>query len=311
VIATFKELIKATGGLRSQRIAVANPSNAETFEAIRIAAEVLPVSFLLIGVDSVLRRGIQEHHIAPARITMVGVSDVGEAIQTAVHAVGQGGAGVLMKGSVDTASLMKAVLAEGSGLRTGKTLSDVFAFEFPDPSGTRLMMITDGGLNLSPDLRTKVDLIRNAVFVAHALGIALPRVAVLSASEFVNPSLPSSVDAAELTRMNESGLITGCIVGGPFALDNALSPDAAGEKGIRSEVAGRADILLAPSIEAANMLAKSTTYLGGYPSGHVIVGAASPILIPSRADKHDAKVNSIALGIVMAQAASAEGEKRL
>jgi phosphate butyryltransferase len=186
----------------------------------------------------------------------------------------------------------------------------VFVFEYPGPAGARLVMITDGGLNLAPDLKTKVDLIQNAVALAHVLGNPRPLVAVLSASEFVNPALPSSVDAALLAKMNERGQITGCVVDGPLALDNAISPEAAGEKNIGSGVAGRADILLAPSIEAANLLAKSTTYFAGYPLGHVIVGAAAPVLIPSRADKRDAKVNSIALGLMMARELRAPKEKK-
>jgi phosphate butyryltransferase len=144
-----------------------------------------------------------------------------------------------------------------------------------------------------------VDLIHSAVAVAHALGNDLPKVAVLSATEFVNPGLPSSVDAALLAAMNRRGQIGGCIVDGPLALDNAISSEAAGEKGISSPVAGEADILVAPSIEAANLLAKATTYFAGLRLAHVIVGARVPVLIPSRADRSDAKLLSVALGMVM------------
>jgi phosphate butyryltransferase len=301
LITTFDALINEAGKVPSRRIAVANPANAETFEAIHTALERFPVGFILTGDETALRSGINSSSIDPARVVIVHAPGP-EAVPAAVTSVAKGEAGVLMKGSVDTATLMKAVLREGSPLRTGNTLSDVFLFEYPDPAGTRLVMITDGGLNLAPDLKIKIDLIRNAVAVGHALGMAQPRVAVLSASEFVNPNLPSSVDAALLAKMSERGQITGCTVDGPLALDNAISPEAAGEKRIASGVAGRADILLAPSIEAANLLAKGTTYFAGYPLGHVIVGAAAPILIPSRADRRAAKVNSIALGLLMANA---------
>jgi phosphate butyryltransferase len=300
VVTSFEALLAAARDLPPLRVAVVNPANAETFEAIRSASERLPISFLLTGEESAMRDGLKTHGIDSAKVTITGTHDTDAAIRSAIGAVASGEAGMLMKGSVDTATLMKAVLTEGSGLRTGRTLSDVFIFEYPDPRGKRLVMITDGGLNLAPDLKTKVDLILNAVAVAHALGNPRPLVAVLSASEFVNPALPSSVDAALLAKMNERGLIPGCVVDGPLALDNAISSDAAHEKNIGSAVAGRADILLAPGIEAANLLAKSTTYFAGYPLGHVIVGAAAPILIPSRADKCDAKVHSIALGMVMA-----------
>jgi phosphate butyryltransferase len=297
-ITTFDALIHETRKSPARRIAVAHPANAETFEAIRIALDSLPVEFVLTGDEAALTAGIRPLSVDPARVRIVHAPGP-NAVPAAISVIAKGEADVLMKGSVDTATLMKAVLADGSPMRTGRTLSDVFLFEFPDPSGTRLVMITDGGLNLAPDLKAKVDLIRNAVSVGHALGIAEPRVAVLSASEFVNPALPSSVDAALLSKMNERGQITGCIVDGPLALDNAISPEAAGEKKIDAGVAGRADILLAPTIEAANLLAKSTTYFAGYQLGHVVVGATAPILIPSRADKRSAKVNSIALGLLM------------
>jgi phosphate butyryltransferase len=204
-----------------------------------------------------------------------------------------------MKGSIDTSTMMRAVLQESAGLRTGRLLSDIFIFEFPPRSENKLIMITDGGVTVSQDLKAKVDLIRNAVFVAHALGNRDPKVAVLSATEFVQPALASTIDAAALSKMNERGQIKGCVVDGPLALDNAISPEAAAEKGIRSDVAGHADILLAPSIESANALAKSTTYFAGYRLAHVIVGSKIPILIPSRADTSDARLLSIAIGMLM------------
>ena len=153
----------------------------------------------------------------------------------------------------------------------------------------------------SPDLKAKVELIINAVQVAHALGNPRPRVAVLSATEFVQAGLQSTLDAAALAKMSDRGQIKGCVVDGPFALDNALSDGAAAEKKITSEVAGKAEILLAHTIEAANSLAKSTTYLAGFRLAHVIVGAKVPILIPSRADTSDAKLLSIALGVLMCE----------
>jgi phosphate butyryltransferase len=161
-------------------------------------------------------------------------------------------------------------------------------------------MITDGGMTLAPDLNNKVELINNAVEVAHAIGNPNPKVAVLSATEFVLANLPSTLDAAALSKMNERGQIKGCLVDGPFGLDNAISEEAAAEKAIASPVAGHAEILLAANIESANSLAKSTTYFAGLRLAHVIVGGRVPILIPSRADKSDAKVLSVALGVIMA-----------
>ncbi|HTY39164.1 MAG TPA: phosphate acyltransferase, partial [Bacteroidota bacterium] len=201
----------------------------------------------------------------------------------------------------DTSTMMKGVLHEESGVRTGRLLSDIFILEFPPRTGNRFIMITDGGMTLAPDLKNKVELIINAVEVAHALGNPNPKVAVLSATEFVLPNLQSTIDAAALSKMNERGQIKGCTVDGPFALDNAVSSEAADEKRINSPVAGKAEILIAANIESANSLAKSTTFFAGLRLAHVIVGGTVPILIPSRADKSDAKLLSVALGVIMSE----------
>jgi phosphate butyryltransferase len=203
---------------------------------------------------------------------------------------------------------MKAVLKDGAGIRTGRLLSDIFLLEFPERPENKFIMITDGGMTLAPDLKNKVELIRNAVEVAHALGNENPRVAVLSATEFIVPSLQSTLDAAALSKMNDRGQIKGCTVDGPFALDNAISMEAAEEKGIKSPIAGRAEILVAANIESANSLAKSTTYFAGLRLAHVIVGGRVPVLIPSRSDKSDAKLLSIALGVIMSEHDELEGE---
>ena len=274
MIRNFEELLRAakqtTGGEVSRTVLVVGPVNAETAEAIREARERLGLQFVFAELSA------------------------------AVDAMASGAAGILMKGGVDTASLIKAALKPESGLRTGRLLSDVFVFEYAARPENRLVMITDGGLNIAPDLEAKVQLIRNAVAVAHALGNPNPKVAALSASEFVKENMLSSVDAAALARMNAAGEIAGCVVAGPLALDNALDAAAAAEKGIRGAVAGAAEILLCPTIECANMLAKSTVYIGNARLAHVIVGAKIPILIPSRADKSDAKLLSLALGMMMA-----------
>ncbi len=274
MIRNFEELLQAakqtTGGEVSRTVLVVGPVNVETAEAIREARERLGLQFVFAELSA------------------------------AVEAMASGAAGILMKGAVDTATLIKAALKPESGLRTGRLLSDVFVFEYAARPENRLVMITDGGLNIAPDLEAKVQLIRNAVAVAHALGNANPKVAALSASEFVQPNMASSVDAAALAQMNAAGEIAGCVVAGPLALDNALDAAAAAEKGIRGAVAGAAEILLCPTIECANMLAKSTVYIGNARLAHVIVGAKIPILIPSRADKSDAKLLSLALGMMMA-----------
>ncbi len=218
------------------------------------------------------------------------------AARAAVRSVRQGEADILLKGKIRTGPFLKIVLDASAGLRTGRLLSDVFIFEMTNQPETRLLMITDGGVSPAPNLDQKIQILRNAVEVAHSLGNQVPKVAVLSAVETVHSEMPSTIDAAILTMMNRRGQIKDCVVDGPLALDNAVSEAAAALKQLDSEVAGRADILLCPNIESANMLAKSTTYFSGYRLAHVIMGAAAPVLIPSRADSDDAKLLSIALG---------------
>lgn len=298
-IRSFDELLERAAALPRKRILVVAPANTETLRAVAQAMEHLPVSPLLIGDAQVIERELRAAGADPARADIEHRPDVRAALERTIEIARTGGADVLLKGSVDTGTLMRAVLQESAGLRTGGLLSDVLMAELPAGPSRRLLLITDGGLTLSPDLKEKADIIRNAVRVAHALGMALPKVAVLSASEFVLPALPSSLDAAALVRMQERGQITGCIVDGPLALDTAVSPEAATEKNLQSPVAGAADILVAPGIETGNVLGKSVTYFAGYRVAHVIVGARLPILIPSRADKADAKLLSIAAGMLM------------
>lgn len=296
-VSNFDQMLERAISLPPRTVAVVNPNNAETFSAIAQACATMKTHFILYGSEEVLEDGVSSLLAeSRARVEAVACDGVAEGLSMAVRSIAEGRADILMKAGVDTSTMMKAVLSEDSGLTTGKILSDVFVFEHPPGSDARLIMITDGGINLAPDLKTKVELIGNALCVARALGNANPRVAVLSASEFVNPKLQSTLDAAALSKMNERGQIKGCEVDGPLALDNALSPRAAEEKGIKSTVAGKADILLAPDIETANSLAKGTTYFAGLRLAHVVVGARAPILIPSRSDKSDAKFLSIALG---------------
>ncbi len=257
---------------------------------------------ILVGDPALIQQTLTQ--LAPEMVDQFQIEpakDDYEIAAKAVKLVLEGQAEILMKGKIKTGTLFKAILDKNCGLRTGKLMSDVFVFEFPERSGNQLLMITDGGITLAPDLDQKIQLIENAVNVAHALGNSKPKVAILSAVETVNPELPSTVDAAILAKMNQRGQITGCVIDGPLALDNAISPRAAQEKGIDSQVAGHAEILLCPNIESANMLAKGTTYFAALPLAHTCVGAKAPILIPSRADTAAAKLFSIALSVVVAE----------
>ena len=296
MITSFAELRSAALLNSGRRVIIVAPHGQEILAAAREAESFLGVQCVLVG-D---RKKIAAEP-ATAKMEIHEASSPQEALTTSLALINDGKGDILMKGSVDTSTLMKAVLEETAGLRTGRVLSDVVALEYGEGTEQRLVMITDGGVVTTPDLKTKRDLILNAVEVAHALGIELPKVAVLSATEFVNPALPSTLDAAALSKMCERGQIPGCLVDGPLALDNALSPEAAEEKGLRSPVAGHADILVGHSIEVSNSLAKGATYFAGLMLAHVIVGAKVPILISSRTDKSDARLLSMAMGVLMAR----------
>ncbi len=235
----------------------------------------------------------------PARLRdceIVDAPDEASAVLKAVELVRGGQGQILLKGKTQTATLLHAVLDREAGLRTGRLLSDAFIFEYPAKDGRRLVCITDGGINLQPDLTAKKQILENAVNLYHHLGYSRPRVACLSAVETVLPGHGPSNDAAALARMAHGGQITDCEVEGPLSLDLSISPEAVAKKGHTGEVAGRADVLLCPEIISANLLAKSTTYFAEYRLAHVIMGATAPVLIPSRSDTADAKMLSIALG---------------
>ena len=202
-----------------------------------------------------------------------------------------------MKGLINTADLLRAVLDKEVGLRTGRVLSHAAIYELP--GFDRLITVTDGGMNIAPDLKQKADIIQNAVAVSKVLGISPAKVAVLAAVEVVNPDMPVTLEAAALAKMAERGQIKGAIVDGPLALDNAVEPEAAKHKGIQSAVAGQADILLVPNIEAGNILGKALVYMGPGKIAGLILGAAKPVIVTSRADSHEAKIISIALGALL------------
>lgn len=300
MIQNLDELLGAAQTAGPLTALVVWPGNDETFAAIRDARQRLPLRFMIAGDGAAIRAALGD---AP-EIDILDCGDVESALTASVEALSRGQAQILLKGGVDSATLLKAVLRPETRVRTGRLLSDVFVFEYAASDAEKLVMITDGGLNIAPDLQAKVQLIRNAVEVAHALGNANPKVAVLAATEFVQADMPSTLDAAALTQMNERGQIRGCVVDGPLALDTALDRKAADEKRLRSAVAGAADILVCPSIECANAVAKCTTYVGRARLAHVVAGARIPILIPSRADASDAKLFSLALGMIMSGAAA-------
>lgn len=229
------------------------------------------------------------------------IEDVTEPAAAAQHAaamVREGRAEALMKGSQHTDELMSVIVSRAAGLRTARRISHVFVMVIPGHE--RLLLITDAAINIAPDLIVKADIVRNAIDVAHAIGIAEPRIALLSAVETVNPGIPSTVDAAALRDMARRGEIAGGIVDGPLAFDNAISVEAARIKGISSPVSGRVDILVVPALEAGNILYKSLVYLGAAVAAGVVLGARVPVILTSRADSPESRTASAAVACLIA-----------
>jgi phosphate butyryltransferase len=228
------------------------------------------------------------------------VSATENAVETAVRLAHEGSIDILMKGHLRTDELLRPVLDKKKGLRTGRLLCDVALFEHQDAEGQRLAAITDGGVNVLPTLEQKKQIVLAAIEVLHCLGVTRPRIAIMSAVEVVSDAMPSTLDADALTQMGVKGVFGDAEVFGPLALDNALMDWAAKAKGISHPVAGHADCLVVPSVEAGNLLAKAISLLAQRRFGHIVVGARTPILIPSRAESAEDKVNGLALGVLYA-----------
>ncbi len=274
-------------------MSVAAPEEPAVLAAVRTACDLGLVAPILCGDQHQIERCAADAGIALQDMRIEECVDAAAAARRAVSLVAAGEAEMVMKGLVDTAVLLGAVLDKESGLRSGRVLSHLAIFElagYPRPLG-----LTDAAMNIAPDLETKTAILENAVAAFHRLGYAEPRVAVLAAKEKVNPKMPATVDAAALAEANRNGTISGCLVDGPFALDNAVDADAAVTKGIDSPVAGCADILLVPTIESGNVLYKALAFLTESRHAGVVVGARAPIVLTSRADSMEAKLDSIAL----------------
>ncbi|MEN3038503.1 MAG: bifunctional enoyl-CoA hydratase/phosphate acetyltransferase [Candidatus Kryptonium sp.] len=299
MIRNFQELIEKVKGT-SKTIAVISAHQETALSAAIEARKQKIANSILIGDSQKISEMLKELGEDPKNFEIIEEKDPTKSVLIGTSLVREGKAQIILKGKVDTTTLMKGVLNKETGLRTGKLLSDVFVFEYPEKKGeSKFILMSDGGVVLNPTLEQKIEIIKNAVEVAYKLGFENPKVAVLSATELVIEELTSTTDALKLKQLNIEGKITGCIVDGPLALDLAISEESALEKGIKSEVAGKADILIVPNIESGNILGKSLTYFAHYKIGHVIAGAKAPVLIPSRSDKMEAKLNSIALGVLM------------
>ncbi|HSO57542.1 MAG TPA: phosphate butyryltransferase [Paenisporosarcina sp.] len=292
------DLIKQASASDKNVVAVASAADLEVMEAVSMAIEHDMASFRLYDKEQKLKEMMVQHFphlLNHPKIFTQHVKDDQQAAKAAVKSVHLNEANVLMKGHIPTALILKAVLNPDFGLRTGSVLSHVAAFEIN--GFDRLILVTDAAMNIAPDLAQKAQIVQNAVMVAHSIGIENPVVAALAAVETVNPSMQPTLDAASLVAMNIRGQIRGCVIDGPVALDNAISVEAAHHKGLTGQHAGQADILLVPNIEAGNILYKSLVYFARAKVGAVIVGAKAPIVLTSRADSADSKLNSLALAI--------------
>jgi phosphate butyryltransferase len=293
-------ILKATQ-LENYTVAIAAAEDEEVIEAVTEAIKHNMAKFLLFGNEDEIVRLIEKNDsrlLDHPSIKIIHTKTKQLAAEGAVRAASQNEADVLMKGNIPTSVILKAVLNKEYGLRTGNVLSHLAVFEVT--GFEKLIFLTDAAMNIAPDLEQKVQIINNSVQIARRLGVETPKVAPLAAVEVVNPVMQATLDAALLTTMNKRGQIKNCVIDGPLALDNAISLSAAEHKGIVSEVAGQADILLVPTIEVGNVLYKSLVYFSKAKVGAVIAGAKVPIVLTSRADSAESKLFSLALAICSA-----------
>lgn len=295
---SFKDLLELAKNRGPKKISVAVAQDHEVLSAVKHATELGIVDPILVGDKEKIIEISKEINFDLTNIEIIDEKDGAKGCRIATELVSSGNAHILMKGLIDTGIIMKQVLDNEIGLRTGNVISHVAVFDVP--TYHKIFFVTDAAMNIAPDLQQKKEILENAVVLAKSLDIDCPKVAVIAAKEKVSPKMEATVHAKELADMNKRGEITGCLVDGPLALDNAVSKESAILKGIHSEVAGDADILLAPTIEAGNVLYKALTFLGNAKSAGLIIGTKAPIVLTSRADNEEAKLNSIALAVLMA-----------
>jgi len=299
MIKNFEEVLSLAQSQSTKKVAVAVAQDKPVLEAIKDASDIGLVEAILVGNSSKIEDVAKEIRMDLSKFEIVHEPDAAKAALKAVELVSTGKADMVMKGLVDTANFLRAVLNKEKGLRTGKLMSHVAVFEVPGID--RLLFITDAAFNMYPELKEKIDIVNNAVTVAKAVGIETPKVAPVCAVEVVNPDMPATLDASNLSKMSDRGQIKGCIIDGPLALDNALSEEAAAHKGITGPVAGKADILLMPNIEAGNIMYKTLSYTTNSKSGALLVGTSAPVVLTSRNDSHETKMNAIALAALVAE----------
>ncbi len=294
----LERLLKAVSSMPALKTAVVHPVGASALQGAVEAAEEGLIVPILIGPKKRIETAAKKAKLNISDYELVDTEHSHASAKLAVEMARDGKAAAIMKGKVHTDELMTAVVSREGGLRTGRRMSHVFAFDVP--TYPRPLFITDAAINIGPDLETKADIVRNVIDLAHILDIATPRVAILSAVETVTSKIESTLHAAALCKMADRGQIKGGLLDGPLAFDNAVSEKSVEIKGIKSEVAGKAEILVVPDIEAGNMLAKQLEYLAGAEGAGIVLGAKVPVVLPSRADDAVSRLAACALAVIIA-----------
>jgi phosphate acetyltransferase len=296
----YEQLIARAKQVPPATTVVVHPCDETSLRGATEAAEAGIIVPILVGPAGKISAVAQQHKIEIGRFQIVDAPHSDAAAARGVELIRESKGELLMKGSLHTDELMRAVTSGATGLRTARRISHVFIMDVPTYAET--LFITDAAINIFPDLDAKRDIVQNAVDLFTQVGLGMPRVAILSAVETVTPKIPSTIEAAALCKMADRGQITGCVIDGPLAFDNAVDPEAAKIKGIKSAVAGRAQILVVPDLEAGNMLAKNLTFLAKADSAGMVLGARVPIILTSRADSVRSRMASCAAAVLYAHA---------
>jgi phosphate acetyltransferase len=294
----YERLIKAAQSQATIKVAIAHPCDDVSLEGALEAARLRLIEPILVGPPERIRRTAEQASLDISGMEIVASEHSHDSAMKAVELVTAGRVEALMKGSLHTDELMAAAVSRQAGIRTARRISHCFIMDVPNHPDA--LIITDAAVNIAPTLDDKVDIVQNAIDLAHAMGVPEVRVAILSAMETVNSKVPSTIEAAALCKMADRGQITGALLDGPLALDNAISPEAAAIKKISSPVAGRANVLVVPNLEAGNMLAKSLSFLADADAAGIVLGTRVPIILTSRADSLLTRLASCAVALMVA-----------
>jgi len=299
MLRTFDEVLNKAKDYGPKKMAVAFAGAEDVLKAVEAARKEGLADSILVGDKKEIIQITNKWGIDLTNYEIIELLDKTEATRCAVELVRNKKASILMKGMVGTARILKAILDKEIGLRTNRMLSHVYTLQIKGYD--RLLTMTDGAMSINPNLEQKAQIIQNAIYYAHSMGIEKPKVAAVAALELVNPDMPVTIDAACLAKMSERGQIVGGIVDGPLGFDNAISKEAAKHKGLESSVSGEVDIILVPNIESGNIFAKGLVYLANAVPAGLLLGAKAPVVLVSRSDSAQSKLYSIALGVLMSE----------